>query len=1202
MDVVRKLGIVVELKNGELVARGLKEIGAAGDGAKKSAEGLTGALGGISSSLKSMIGATAILGGVSLAFYKMVQATKEQQAALAQVEAAVKSTGQAAGFSVTQLAGMASQLQKVSTFGDEVVSRAQAILLTFTQIKGDNFRDATAAVVDLATRMQSDLPSAAVQIGKALQDPVNGMTALKRVGVSFSESQKTVIETLVRTNHLADAQGIILKELQTEFGGSAAAARETLGGALKALSNAWADVFEVSKNATSGMVRGINAVEDALPAVREGLNTFFTTFESRAVEASVAWQKFLNVFHREAGLNEALDKWKKEALLQINDPELFEALRKASEPTSAKNTAAKSAGGTSLAAAVTELIAVQTAELEKQRALNAAYRESELSLRFLAIAYDTVEKQRRFAIDHTAAEIDAYNAASDAMKRAQIEGARLADLAPMVREYADSLERLSRIKPPSISNLGAQSTGSSSVFPRRFEPAYVDPEASARKYASELRRAHDEAGATAFAISRSVTAALDLVDAFGELDRNLGSIIGGLGDMFAAVKPIENAVRNLSRPDPNDPKRMVGSAVDVFAAALPVIGGLTAAVGGIVDFASQEKETARLFDAAVKAFRQSVDQWAADNRGQGAAAVLQLQMRRDDRLNTGLGLGFGGLGLGALDPSRRGDVRQSVTAEIDALFAASIQRLLADLRADVGDGMNALLGPQGEYLNQLNAITRAYAASIEKAQALGASQEDVARIEALRVGQIEALIIAQSRLAEISDSLLNRWASLTGATRDAGDPFLSLRKAIDDATGQGLGDLAQRLTVELRLDERFKAYLDGIDATNRRIAQETEQANFFNQIQTALAQQQLQVSQASLNVQQQLADGLRQTVDALRKYSDSIKLSSNSPLSSYQRYKTAEDQFEALVRKAFSGDQEAARAITSGGGDAFIQESVARFGTSARRTQDYNRVQSVVSGLEGMYGTQLEKQDKVLEELKKQTALATAQLDTSKTSLVRQLVDRANMSVNPTEIAAIRAQLQTMGLTIAQEQTFANGIGTMGGAFILQSYLRGGNQAGEGNTGPGSTIYNPAIRDISIITARIRSAIRTGLRRGIPRLHAAVSTAAECDSSASMVRARAHRAVTHHDVAGDRRRIRRRGASHRSTRARAHKASRRSRTNPRSGPAYGRQNRRRLTPSLKQNRPSASRRWSDHNSVYNRSRFPEGIMREKLRNSNDEKP
>ena len=196
------------------------------------------------------------------------------QNAQAQLEAAVAGAGAAAGRSVAQLQAMAGQLQEVSTFSDEAVQGAQAILLTFNQIRGDSFDRATKSVVELATRLGGDLQGAAISVGKALQNPEEGIAALTRKGIVFSDAQKQLITQLQKTGDLAGAQAVVLKQLETTYGGSAIAARQTLGGALTFLNNKFGELFEVTNGQSSGLVKFLNDAGTALGTIKNNSDAF----------------------------------------------------------------------------------------------------------------------------------------------------------------------------------------------------------------------------------------------------------------------------------------------------------------------------------------------------------------------------------------------------------------------------------------------------------------------------------------------------------------------------------------------------------------------------------------------------------------------------------------------------------------------------------------------------------------------------------------------------------------------------------------------------------------------------------------------------------------------------------------------------------------------------------------------------------------
>lgn len=169
----------------------------------------------------------------------------KQEKAIAQVEAGLKSTGNTAGKTMSELQAMASDLQKNTLFGDEeILKDATAQLLTFTNIAGEQFDRTQLAALNLATRLDGDLKSASIQLGKALNDPVANLSALSRSGIQFSKDQKKVINALVAGGKQAEAQTIILNELEKQYGGAAKAAAEAGLGPFQQLKNSLGDMTE----------------------------------------------------------------------------------------------------------------------------------------------------------------------------------------------------------------------------------------------------------------------------------------------------------------------------------------------------------------------------------------------------------------------------------------------------------------------------------------------------------------------------------------------------------------------------------------------------------------------------------------------------------------------------------------------------------------------------------------------------------------------------------------------------------------------------------------------------------------------------------------------------------------------------------------------------------------------------------------------
>jgi|GEM_PF-4664960 len=236
--------------------------------------------------------AFAVAGGVALvdtlksAFNALVnfgrQALAEadaQLAADAQIKTAIQSTAGIAGRSLADLKRQAEELQQVTLFGDDQTEGAQALLLTFTNIRGEIFDNTIPLVQDLATAFKQDLNSSAIQVGKALNDPIKGVTALQRVGITFTAEQKKLISSLVQTGDVAGAQTVILKELERQVGGSAKAAFEAAN-PLRQMTNLFGELRE----AAGALI--VSALERIAPLVRS-VATAFLDFVSVPVSETL---------------------------------------------------------------------------------------------------------------------------------------------------------------------------------------------------------------------------------------------------------------------------------------------------------------------------------------------------------------------------------------------------------------------------------------------------------------------------------------------------------------------------------------------------------------------------------------------------------------------------------------------------------------------------------------------------------------------------------------------------------------------------------------------------------------------------------------------------------------------------------------------------------------------------------------------------
>ncbi len=193
-------------------------------------------------------GAAVAAGGVAALGAWVVQGVKDAasfQKVLAKTAQVLKSTGNVAGTSVEGVKALAAELETLSGVDEELIINSQNVLATFTNIRnvGKNriFDMATKSALDMSVALGSDLQGASIQVGKALNDPIKGVSALSKVGVTFTESQKKVIAALVKTGDTAGAQKLILAELNKEFGGQAKAAGAGFEGTMARLQDVIGD-------------------------------------------------------------------------------------------------------------------------------------------------------------------------------------------------------------------------------------------------------------------------------------------------------------------------------------------------------------------------------------------------------------------------------------------------------------------------------------------------------------------------------------------------------------------------------------------------------------------------------------------------------------------------------------------------------------------------------------------------------------------------------------------------------------------------------------------------------------------------------------------------------------------------------------------------------------------------------------------------
>lgn len=247
--------------------RGLRVLDGAASDIRARIDAVSSGIGPVGAGLSrlGLVGSVAA-GGIALVGAALAGGIREfQDWELSQrrLEAVLKATGYAAGLTGSEIDSYADEIEKTTLATAEGVKQAAAVLATFKSVSGETFTRALGLAQDMAAVFGGDVSTAATQLGKALEDPVEGLTALRRVGVTFSAEQKRVIADLYETGRTAEAQRVILDALAGQVGGAGAAEGDTLTGAFKHATDSVGDLLQRFAEVT-GAAGGVRAALDSI--------------------------------------------------------------------------------------------------------------------------------------------------------------------------------------------------------------------------------------------------------------------------------------------------------------------------------------------------------------------------------------------------------------------------------------------------------------------------------------------------------------------------------------------------------------------------------------------------------------------------------------------------------------------------------------------------------------------------------------------------------------------------------------------------------------------------------------------------------------------------------------------------------------------------------------------------------------------------
>ena len=204
-------------------------------------------------SVAAGLAATSVAALAGKLYADAIPAALEAEKAQSRLAGVLAATGHSAGLTAGQINDMADALAASTQFDDESIRNAAATLATFRNVQGATFREGLKLAADYAALTGGDVASAAQTLGRALDSPTQGLTALTRAGITFTDAQKEQIKTFEETGRLAQAQGIVTDQLKAKFGGLAETMNTGLNKSTSDLKKGWDELAEAAATRCKGL-------------------------------------------------------------------------------------------------------------------------------------------------------------------------------------------------------------------------------------------------------------------------------------------------------------------------------------------------------------------------------------------------------------------------------------------------------------------------------------------------------------------------------------------------------------------------------------------------------------------------------------------------------------------------------------------------------------------------------------------------------------------------------------------------------------------------------------------------------------------------------------------------------------------------------------------------------------------------------------
>jgi len=244
----------------------------------------------------SMAAVLAGLTSLSVLFAKSAQVGAEAEKQMFRINAQLDIMGGNAQVTGDEINAMAHKIAAGTLLSAKEVRDASGALIEFGGVGRSQFEDVIKTAQGMSVVFGGNLRSNIRKLGRAIEEPVDGIQRLETAGVIFTESTKEQIKTLSEQGLKMEATNILLKETAS-LSAAAGAEAKGLTGSYDTLSGNLDHLYETLFNASgaskalSGSVNDVSAAVSDF-AASEDARILGETFRSMATMAGTSF-KFL---------------------------------------------------------------------------------------------------------------------------------------------------------------------------------------------------------------------------------------------------------------------------------------------------------------------------------------------------------------------------------------------------------------------------------------------------------------------------------------------------------------------------------------------------------------------------------------------------------------------------------------------------------------------------------------------------------------------------------------------------------------------------------------------------------------------------------------------------------------------------------------------------------------------------------------------